>query len=240
MPLRVALKKKRPNGSRGRTYSRSRPKSYGGRARNSTLVVMPNTLSDRTRVMLKYSSWTSITNTGGSSNYDQFVGNGIFDPYYATGGEQPMGFDQWNNFYNKHVVTGSKIVCKFGNVGSTAGTQSAIVAITPVPNTTAVTADNYLETVRESKYTKWQLMNISDQATITHNMSTAKIFGKNKQQILAEDNFSGSASANPASQWLWQISTDALDGTSNVTMYCVIDIYYFIEFYDRKSLVGST
>ena len=30
--------------------------------------------------------------------------NSLYDPYYESGGEQPLGFDQWSTFYQRYCV----------------------------------------------------------------------------------------------------------------------------------------
>ncbi len=43
----------------------------------------------------------------------QFRANSIFDPDQTGAGHQPLGHDEWSQFYNHAVVLGSKINAKF-------------------------------------------------------------------------------------------------------------------------------
>lgn len=240
MPINL----KRKRSSSLSSYSKSRAgrstaKPTKKRARRATLVVQPNVLADRTKVRLRYSTYTDLLSLVGAATSDAFYGNGLYDPYVAAGGEQPMGFDQWNNFYNKHVVIGSGIRVQCMNMGLTAPTQTAIVSLTPCITGSLPTVDNRLETLRETQYSKWTAVNIATPKNLYHYMSTAKMFGKSADAIQSEDNYSGTAGSNPATTWQWLIGMDAVDGTSTTAMYFTIDIWYDVIFYDRKNLPPS-
>lgn len=44
--------------------------------------------------------------------FDTYRATSIYDPEYFTGGHRPMGATQWNNFYQRYIVIGSKIRVK--------------------------------------------------------------------------------------------------------------------------------
>lgn len=63
-----------------------------------------------------------------------FRANGIYDPDFTGTGHQPMGYDQWNQFYKRYIVIGSR--CR--------------VNVQPYNLTTAATPINFvLSTIAE-------------------------------------------------------------------------------------------
>jgi len=61
-------------------------------------------------ITLKYVCFYELPpDNSGSFSYYSFRANSIYDPEVATGGHQPMGADQWGQFYDHYTVIGSKI-----------------------------------------------------------------------------------------------------------------------------------
>lgn len=50
---------------------------------------------------------------GGAPVYVNYRINSIYDPYYATGGGQPMGHDQWADLYDHYKVLGARCTATF-------------------------------------------------------------------------------------------------------------------------------
>jgi len=58
---------------------------------------------------LRYTSSKQFDCASQTVPWNNFAANGIYDPDLATGGEQPMGFDQWAALFNHYIVKGAKI-----------------------------------------------------------------------------------------------------------------------------------
>jgi len=58
---------------------------------------------------MRYVEQVSINPGIGSTSGYAYRANSIYDPNYSGVGHQPMGHDQWANFYNHYVVIGSRI-----------------------------------------------------------------------------------------------------------------------------------
>ncbi len=56
------------------------------------------------RVTLPYVQRFAISVVSGAVNFQQFRVNSAYDPDYTGTGHQPLGFDQWAQFYNHYVV----------------------------------------------------------------------------------------------------------------------------------------
>lgn len=72
-----------------------------------------------------------------------FRANSIFDPDFSSVGHQPLGHDQWQQFYSTYVVIGSKITCSVLHDES-APKANAIVGVllndvSSLPTTTVTT-----------------------------------------------------------------------------------------------------
>lgn len=60
-------------------------------------------------VKMRYATQTLLDMTSVGAAQYTFLANSIYDPDSTTTGHQPLGHDQWQNFYNHYVVLGSKI-----------------------------------------------------------------------------------------------------------------------------------
>lgn len=67
--------------------------------------------------------------TPGFSSAIVFRINSLYDPEYAVGGHQPLGFDQWSVFYNKYLVLGAKVRADCFSTSTTTTISNAIVGI---------------------------------------------------------------------------------------------------------------
>jgi len=64
----------------------------------------------RKRLTLRYSTFEVLQyNAGAQFAQLDFRANSLYDPEYAVGGHQPMGFDQWMKFYKNYTVLRSRI-----------------------------------------------------------------------------------------------------------------------------------
>lgn len=70
---------------------------------------------------------------------------------------------------------------------------------------------------------------------IRHYSTTARQLGEKKSAILAEENYSGTASASPVNVWYWHVGVNA-DTTQSVSVYVWIKLTYYCMFHDRKPL----
>lgn len=105
--------RKKARGAGGAVYRR------GGRALSS--VALPRELvSDSYKTVdLVYVEY--ITLGGAVCTSHDFRLNSPFDPYYAAGGHQARGYDQWRTFYRRYRVTQTKISFQVADSGATFG-----------------------------------------------------------------------------------------------------------------------
>jgi hypothetical protein len=220
-----------------RNASRSGPQSSikGGRgpseARSSKVV------PDIFRAKLVYKQRVSM---GGSAGVivQKFRGNDLFDPDISGTGGQPYGFDQLMALYSFFRVMSSKIDVHFCSVGTAAGTQSYEAIVVPTATGVSFTTT---EDASAAPYALWTLnQGLSNpHPRLTSSISTSKIEGIPESKVRDEDNYSGSAAASPTNQWDWQIITQAIDRSSNLSCFAYVSITYDVEFYARVNLALS-
>lgn len=72
-------------------------------------------------------SFSESLNTLGSRLEYVFRANSIYDPRYILGGHQPIGYQQWAQFYNQYIVVGSKMTVNVSYNGGVSKVCTALV-----------------------------------------------------------------------------------------------------------------
>lgn len=96
----------------------------------------------------------------------------ITDPFQAYGTGQPLGYDQWKNFYNRAKVVGTKVTFTVHNAGSVA----IVFGLNRVPEGEAA-APTPWEYTAEIPGTKYRILSPEmDHGTLVMKSSTKKFF----------------------------------------------------------------
>lgn len=111
-------------------------------------------------VMMRYCTAFTLSSTTGTLPIQRFRANSIYDPDYTGAGHQPLGHDQWAQFYTSYVVTSSKITVWFSNAAGVETTLPVIGII--LQDGTAVGTD--LELLIEQGKSKWAVATPSNQS----------------------------------------------------------------------------
>lgn len=225
---------------RKRTYRR---KSYGRRKRiirkkknraSKVVIRTPNTIPDRCMVKLKWGTdKPQVTASGVAGDYRVNL-NGIYDPQYDTGGDQPNGFDEWMGFYSEYQVHAAKVRVQFLNNGST---NTMICGIQASNDVTQI-ADCTNETDRP--YTQTALLQPLTGTKCDTNfkmyVSIKKIAGVKE---LDETQDTGNNGANPNREVILHIfSQDFLKAGATTGLFR-LKVTYYVEFSKRKALDHS-
>lgn len=212
-------------------------KKFSRRKAASTVVIrQPSGVPDRLFVKLKYTYIVTYTSTSGNVTYQQFRGNGVFDPDVTGAGGQPYTFDQWAALYSRYRVRGSSLKSELNIPPPAAGSFAAnITTVTyPSANTTVPSATHELS--REQPYAKVRTHKAYGDRSlpIKSYMSTAKIIGLKKVAVATETDYSAAVTGNPTKEWYWNFVfyTSDLATTSFVTPV-LHTLTYYVEFYDR-------
>lgn len=170
-----------------------------------------------------------------------FRANSIFDPDVDPAvSAKPLGYDQWNQFYERYVVLGSRITLSLGS--SSAGQNSIIcgVFLSDAPSTTATTSTALIE----QGLTNYQIMSPTTNGlwinkSVTMNYSAKKYHGVVDVDDAAE--LEADWGANPADQTYFIVFASTYDSTQiggpNITGVLTID--YIVRAKDPKELLQS-
>lgn len=114
------------------TYRKKSTKRYVGKRRRHIASGDPRGFPgfpNNKIVKMRYVDGVYMNPTAGTPQTFFFSANSIFDPNRTGTGHQPIGRDQWFNFYNHYCVVGSKITVNFTYGGATTQSCPAICAV---------------------------------------------------------------------------------------------------------------
>lgn len=223
MPFRKRAATKKKKTQKRRPYGR-RTRPY------TTIIKGPNPFPDRMFTKLSYCDGLTLSSTSAPVGY-VFRGNGAYDPYYAAGGHQPRGFDEYTNIYTKFTVLGSAI--RF--TGHTTVGNPTISLKSSLD--TAIPSFIYADIEKGS--TRIKLSEVGKPFFIKSFMSTSRIWGVTKKAVMSDDQYQGTtASTDPVKGWYWIISSKDESGSS-CSIHGYFKIVYYIMFSARKALAQS-
>lgn len=178
-------------GARGRSRrsSRNPHKNFMG------MVQVP-----QLRVTLPYFAYIGLVESVfvGSGSYYTFAINNVFDPDFSGGGLQPLGFDQYAQFYGRYKVKGFSAEISFASattsgilVGAYFSPQSTLPAVPlawPVVNTTSRSMQLATSTGGPST------------GVINLQANLADVFGVTPNEYASDMDFAATTSGGPARQ----------------------------------------
>jgi hypothetical protein len=174
-----------------------------------------------------------------------FRGTSLFDPDLTGTGAQPTGFDEWAAFYNRYVVTHSKIRIDVIEVASDsdANSETVEVAIVPTPENGAPPFSDPQE-AGEQQYGKFALLYPQTNgnpalARMTHSMSNSKIHGVSANTIVTESDFSALVNSNPNKNLYWNLYFQTADESSSHSYVVYVTLEFEAEFYDKGLMAPS-
>jgi len=171
------------------------------------------------------------------TTWHTFRANGLFDPRFAIGGHQPMGFDQLMAIYSKYTVVGAKMTLRVCGATQTYNNGTFGINIRD-PVAAAVTTS---EAAIESQYSTYNTFGyLQDTKSVTLNFDGPKYFNAN--DIVDDDTLSGTLTTDPARIALadfWVSADVAPPITPNNVVTFHIKIEYDAYFYEPKNVVSS-
>lgn len=178
-------------------------------------------------------------NPAGGTVYTETVwrGNSLRDPRFATGGHQPLGFDQLASLYFNYRVYGSAIQILMTPTDSAPSVQNLVVVV--YPSNISTVAANFEEAM-EQPYAKVMYRNLySGNPKLKSYIDTATITGVRKETIEVDDSYQSVSSTEPATQWFWHVGLSCQNNVSTPTAYASIKIRYYTEWFNRIPLAQS-
>lgn len=224
-----------------RAYWRKKKKQAMAKRGRLTTNTQGILIPMRTLVTLKYAQDIEIkvpAQAGVVGSY-KFRANSIFDPDFTSVvvGHQPMGHDQYANFYQKYVVVGSTITATFRNSSNTSLTsdtsQQYICGITTTtPN--QIISNNY-ELLENNRTSYGKTSPQKPFQVIKKKFKAKKYFGISK--ILDNKDYGANFGNNPVEQALFELFTYNPIGSEQATpMWVNVMIKYHCVLRDRVNL----
>lgn len=172
-----------------------------------------------------------------------FSCNGMFDPDFALGGHQPMGFDQWMSFYNHYTVIGAKCTAQFS------GNSPVQIAPAYVGVIVTAGANDLLATTQEEMWEQGRtkrpgiagFVGTSDRRGAggkihTKTFSHKKFFGV---PVAGQSQYRGNDATNPSEQAWFQIYASAIGGNDPGVLSVLVTIEYIALLTEAKVLPSS-
>lgn len=206
----------------------------------STAYQPRSAIADSQIVHLRYGDHTTVNAGAGTSASQVFSCNNIFDPDITGVGHQPLGHDEWANFYNHYVVLGSRIKCIFMPTGDSTGNSSFICSITVEDDTTTTATIASIMERTGAVYGYCGAGTGKGALTLTKKFSTKKFFSVTDVKDNAGTRLGNNFGSSPVEQAYFHLNVAAADGTSDpVNCALAVQIEYICLLSERKNLVQS-
>lgn len=223
------MAKRRMARRRKRTKRRSR--------RRLSLRAFP--VPDSTVCKLRYVQWGQFNTAATGADFTVFRANSIFDPWFTGAGHQPMGFDEWAEFYDTYMVLGARITVTYQSKDATATGFSYVgVTLSDRPSSIAAT----LEEAMERNNVKFRLLTgISSKGavTVSKTFSAKRFFGV-KDMSDNRGTLGAKVDTNPEEDAYFILTNySSVDGTDPTSIGFVATIDYIVKFTERKFVPQS-
>lgn len=198
-----------------------------------TKTAFPTKMTRTLRYM--ESELTLTTGAGGSLGFDTFSANGMYDPYTAAGGHQPIGFDQIMAAYDHYRVREATIHVWFRNVSNILPVWVGVF----VNDIAAPAATTVINTIENGKGSWAFLAKDNDSKAYTKlslKVDLDKFFG---ERSTAYDKLLGDKSSNPSDQasFIVWAGDNGGSGPVQVKANCILE--YKAEFTEPVQLGQS-
>ncbi len=214
--------------SKRRRKRRSRPRQVRRGIKPSVLNLKGvSAVPDTMYCYLKYHITTGVTDISGFAS-QVFSINSLFDPSVTGGGHQPLGFDQWANFYDEYEVLSSSLT-----VLPIASENNPItMALYPSITSTAATSINMASEQPYSKVMRWSNTTGSNLRGLKNWMSVRKLEGRNTNSV----NFTATTGSSPTNQRFWVLILKSGQGASLNNILLDVTMIFKCKFFRRKVL----
>lgn len=221
-----------PAWARGRSFAgtRSIPQTV------STAQTSQAAASNRKTVKLVYSDIIDLTaGLAGVGVTHQFRANSIFDPNYSIGGHQPMGHDEWENFYHHYRVKSSSIRVNFTPYNSTDSPSTVWVSL----GSTALGAGLVASTAIEHGRCAYKVIGTGADTPanpLKNEFDAQAFFGPTH----VSDKHIASFGGNPGEDVLYTIGVQPMSAlATEFSQFALVTIEYICELTEPKQLQQS-
>jgi hypothetical protein len=195
-----------------------------------TAVQVRDIVPNSVRLTLPY--YETIDRAPGVTFDDyQFNLNSIYDPNRTAAGHQPLGYDQWTNFYNRYRVWGCRV--KIVWVSGDTGYRS--VGMCPTNSTTALVAGSGQEQPN-SKFSMLSSNTGMGRTSLSATYDLPRLTGRSRVNYAGADGVAALFGASPGELAILHVFAE---GAANIVMTFAIHLEFDVELYDRTELSQS-
>lgn len=225
---------KRKNGQNTRNY-----KNYKkAKPSNQVILRCPQVCPDIMYVQMEYTATKEFSGAGASDLIGfVFRANGIFDPDFAAGGQQPLGHDQWQAFYRRYAVYASSCKVMFQSKGENA--VNLVGTIVPLNTNSLVLNKQQTIELPNTVEGPIGMKDGNNVCTLTNYSTTGKQRGNPNDVIEYDAATTAPFGSDPGFPWFWHVYVNSPAGELTWECDATITIRYYVKLYDRETLSRS-
>ena len=250
-----------------RTASLRRKQQLESNRRRGRLVVPRNKLAfpKSLRTQLRYVEriQDALISTTTNATMTPFRANGLHDPFYAMGGHQPRGFDQFMAQYETYTCLSSTISVNFmfggydgpgymstsdSNMVKTSDSAAALIDSSAPPAVICgifkgvdVLGTDSAEHQMEKDNQRWVVITPNGPSkTLSAKMHCSEFFGKGA--LVGAEGYTGTDSSDPANEVIWDVwwgKSSVVNTNIKIRIIAYVTITYDVVFTEPKTLVAS-
>jgi len=186
-------------------------------------------------VQLRYCTEIQLVESLGTLDLHAFRANGIWDPDVTGTGHQPLGRDQWTDFYNHYKVIGSKIHVTCIGMDHT----SAVPVVQGLYVSDDLTVPTSWTTLAESGRGTYNTVDVvsTDKTHLSASFTTSTFF---KNQGVNQSQLGSAVGTDPTEQAYYIIYCQAGDEASSFAIRRYnVTIDYLVQWSEPKDLPQS-
>lgn len=188
------------------------------------VVINRGPVAKSTIVRMRYCDEVDLDPGAAVAATHVFSCTGLYDPDVTGTGHQPLGFDQWMQFYDHYTVLGAKIsvTALNNNTG-----DAFCVGLVVKDSLTAITEIPRLKE-QSSNYKYIARAGSKDMVSLSRKFSTKKFFSKG--HVMDDPELKGTISTNPTEQAYFHLWCCPFDEASDEgTLRCNVQIDYIVQ-----------
>ena len=241
MPVDCRSRNFRPR--RTRRYRRvRRRRNYRRTYRPTMLVSRSKTLfPPRFKMKMRYTD-SYVTQTNGvSANWQQYMLNGLYDPYITGTGHQPRGFDQiCPVIYTAYNVTGCKVMIegRFESANLDTAPVTGQLYVGAQPSGAIVLPGSWSEALETKEFS---CITRTDQQWVRFSKyyDIAKVIGIPRSKITNNPNYNGTSAANPTAGAVLSVGFIEAHPNQVINFNYSITFVFYVEFFGPAFLPQS-
>lgn len=165
--------------------------------------------------------------------------NSLFDPYFLTGGHQPLGFDQMSPIYQNYTVYKVDVQIR---VLASVGTGEPFLAVNVKPSTSVYTLSGLKNAGEILEQPNNTILDGDDSRQCWNTtIDLSEIEGISKRKIMTENNYSAAVTANPTSTPFLGLAcgTYLLPASSTNSVICAVSFVFHTRMWAQNPLAQS-